>query len=158
MEGPDLRQLTEAQLKTIIPRLQVLARSSPSDKQLLVEHLKQLGETVAVTGDGTNDGPALKAADVGFSMGLSGTEVAREASSIILLDDNFRSIVTAIAWGRCVNDAVAKFLQFQITVNITAVCLTVVTAIYSSSNESVFKAVQLLWLNLIMDTFAALAL
>ncbi|RLL95662.1 hypothetical protein CFD26_104621 [Aspergillus turcosus] len=158
MEGPDLRKLTDEQLNTAIPRLQVLARSSPSDKQLLVEHLKRLGETVAVTGDGTNDGPALKAADVGFSMGLSGTEVAREASSIILLDDNFRSIVTAIAWGRCVNDAVAKFLQFQITVNITAVCLTVVTAIYSSSNESVFKAVQLLWLNLIMDTFAALAL
>ncbi|GAQ05475.1 calcium-transporting ATPase 2 [Aspergillus lentulus] len=158
MEGPDLRMLTEGQLNTTIPRLQVLARSSPSDKQLLVEHLKRLGATVAVTGDGTNDGPALKAADVGFSMGLSGTEVAREASSIILLDDNFRSIVTAIAWGRCVNDAVAKFLQFQITVNITAVCLTVVTAIYSSSNESVFKAVQLLWLNLIMDTFAALAL
>lgn len=95
----------------IIPRLQVLARSSPSDKQLLVNRLKHLGEIVAVTGDGTNDGPALKSADVGFSMGLSGTEVAREASSIILLDDNFRSIVTAIAWGRCVNDAVAKFLQ-----------------------------------------------
>ncbi|KAF7116940.1 hypothetical protein CNMCM5793_005570 [Aspergillus hiratsukae] len=158
MEGPDLRKLTEEQLNTTIPRLQVLARSSPSDKQLLVEHLKRLGEIVAVTGDGTNDGPALKAADVGFSMGLSGTEVAREASSIILLDDNFRSIVTAIAWGRCVNDAVAKFLQFQITVNITAVCLTVVTAIYSNSNQSVFKAVHLLWLNLIMDTFAALAL
>lgn len=89
----------------------MLARSSPSDKQLLVNRLKHLGEIVAVTGDGTNDGPALKSADVGFSMGLSGTEVAREASSIILLDDNFRSIVTAIAWGRCVNDAVAKFLQ-----------------------------------------------
>ncbi|RHZ58396.1 uncharacterized protein CDV56_107216 [Aspergillus thermomutatus] len=159
MEGPDLRKLTEEQLDTIIPRLQVLARSSPSDKQLLVERLKRLGETVAVTGDGTNDGPALKAADVGFLMGLSGTEVAREASSIVLLNDNFRSIVTAISWGWCVNDAVAKFLQtVQLIVNITAVCLTVVTAIYSSSNESVFKAVQLLWLNLIMDTFAALAL
>ncbi|RAL08533.1 putative calcium transporting ATPase (Pmc1) [Aspergillus homomorphus CBS 101889] len=158
LEAPQLRRLSEAELDTVIPRLQVLARSSPSDKQLLVKHLKKLGEIVAVTGDGTNDGPALKSADVGFSMGLSGTEVAREASSIILLDDNFRSIVTAIAWGRCVNDAVAKFLQFQITVNITAVCLTVVTAIYNSSNESVFKAVQLLWLNLIMDTFAALAL
>ncbi|RHZ67304.1 putative calcium transporting ATPase (Pmc1) [Aspergillus thermomutatus] len=158
MEGPDFRKLSEGQLNTTVPRLQVLARSSPSDKQLLVQYLKRLGETVAVTGDETNDGPALKAADVGFSMGLSGTEVAREASSIILLDDNFRSIVTAIAWGRCINDAVAKFLQFQITVNITAVCLTVVTAIYSSSNESVFKAVQLLWLNLIMDTFAAPAL
>ncbi|GLA30692.1 calcium-translocating P-type ATPase [Aspergillus phoenicis ATCC 13157] len=157
-EAPELRKLNNDELDMIIPRLQVLARSSPSDKQLLVNRLKHLGEIVAVTGDGTNDGPALKSADVGFSMGLSGTEVAREASSIILLDDNFKSIVTAIAWGRCVNDAVAKFLQFQLTVNITAVCLTVVTAIYNSSNESVFKAVQLLWLNLIMDTFAALAL
>ncbi|KAL4909591.1 hypothetical protein BDW74DRAFT_146831 [Aspergillus multicolor] len=158
MEGPELRKLTNEELDSVLPRLQVLARSSPSDKELLVRHLKRLGEIVAVTGDGTNDGPALKAADVGFSMGQSGTEVAREASSIILLDDNFRSIVTAMAWGRAVNDAVAKFLQFQITVNITAVVLTVVTAISNSRNESVFRAVQLLWLNLIMDTFAALAL
>ncbi|KAI9368723.1 hypothetical protein BJX61DRAFT_522635 [Aspergillus egyptiacus] len=158
MEGPELRKLQDDELDRVIPRLQVLARSSPNDKELLVKRLKRLGEIVAVTGDGTNDGPALKSADVGFSMGLSGTEVAREASSIILLDDNFKSIVTAIAWGRAVNDAVARFLQFQITVNITAVLLTVVTAIYNSHNESVFKAVQLLWLNLIMDTFAALAL
>ncbi|KAE8371309.1 hypothetical protein BDV26DRAFT_302840 [Aspergillus bertholletiae] len=158
MEGPEFRRLTETEIDCIIPRLQVLARSSPDDKRMLVKHLKRLGETVAVTGDGTNDGPALMSADVGFSMGMSGTELAREASSIILLDDNFKSIVTAMAWGRSVNDAVSKFLQFQITVNITAVCLTVVTAIYSSSNESVLKAVQLLWVNLIMDTFAALAL
>ncbi|KAE8353037.1 hypothetical protein BDV28DRAFT_165221 [Aspergillus coremiiformis] len=158
MEGPEFRKLTEQEMDVIIPRLQVLARSSPDDKRILVQHLKRLGETVAVTGDGTNDGPALTSADVGFSMGISGTELAREASSIILLDDNFKSIVTAMAWGRAVNDAVSKFLQFQITVNITAVCLTVVTAIYSNSNESVLKAVQLLWVNLIMDTFAALAL
>ncbi|PYI00549.1 calcium transporting ATPase [Aspergillus sclerotiicarbonarius CBS 121057] len=158
MEGPEFRKLRDEEIDAVIPHLQVLARSSPDDKRLLVQHLKRLGEIVAVTGDGTNDGPALKTADVGFSMGISGTEVAREASSIILLDDNFKSIVTAIAWGRSVNDAVAKFLQFQITVNITAVCLTVITAIYNSSNESVFKAIQLLWLNLIMDTFAALAL
>lgn len=111
MEGPELRKLDDNQLDLVIPRLQVLARSSPSDKELLVRHIKRLGEIVAVTGDGTNDGPALKAADVGFSMGISGTEVAREASSIILLDDNFTSIVTAISWGRAVNDAVAKFLQ-----------------------------------------------
>ncbi|KAJ5137309.1 hypothetical protein N7526_003542 [Penicillium atrosanguineum] len=158
MEGPKFRQLSDEEMDIVIPRLQVLARSSPEDKRILVERLKALGETVAVTGDGTNDGPALRTADVGFSMGIAGTEVAKEASSIILLDDNFRSIVTAISWGRAVNDAVAKFLQFQITVNITAVTLTFVSSVYSSSNSSVLNAVQLLWVNLIMDTFAALAL
>ncbi|KAI2792747.1 Calcium-transporting ATPase 2 [Penicillium oxalicum] len=158
MEGPKFRQLSDEEMDDVVPRLQVLARSSPEDKRILVQRLKALGETVAVTGDGTNDGPALRTADVGFSMGIAGTEVAKEASSIILLDDNFRSIVTAISWGRAVNDAVAKFLQFQITVNITAVALTFVSAVYSSSNSSVLNAVQLLWVNLIMDTFAALAL
>ena len=111
MEGPSFRQLSDKELDEVIPKLQVLARSSPEDKRILVARLKHLDETVAVTGDGTNDGPALKTADVGFSMGIAGTEVAKEASSIILLDDNFKSIVTAIAWGRAVNDAVAKFLQ-----------------------------------------------
>ncbi|KAJ5163615.1 ATPase P-type K/Mg/Cd/Cu/Zn/Na/Ca/Na/H-transporter [Penicillium coprophilum] len=158
MEGPKFRQLTNAEMDEVVPRLQVLARSSPEDKRILVERLKALGETVAVTGDGTNDGPALRTADVGFSMGIAGTEVAKEASSIILLDDNFKSIITAIAWGRAVNDAVAKFLQFQVTVNITAVVLTFVSSVYSSENASVLTAVQLLWVNLIMDTFAALAL
>ncbi|KAJ5384499.1 hypothetical protein N7517_002410 [Penicillium concentricum] len=158
MEGPKFRQLTNAEMDEVIPRLQVLARSSPDDKRILVERLKALGETVAVTGDGTNDGPALRTADVGFSMGIAGTEVAKEASSIILLDDNFKSIITAISWGRAVNDAVAKFLQFQVTVNITAVVLTFVSSVYSSDNTSVLSAVQLLWVNLIMDTFAALAL
>lgn len=111
MEGPVFRKLGSKQLMQIIPRLQVLARSSPDDKKLLVSQLKKLGETVAVTGDGTNDAPALKTADVGFSMGIAGTEVAKEASDIILMDDNFASIVRAIAWGRAVNDAVKKFLQ-----------------------------------------------
>lgn len=111
MEGPVFRKLGSKQLMQIIPRLQVLARSSPDDKKLLVGQLKKLGETVAVTGDGTNDAPALKTADVGFSMGIAGTEVAKEASDIILMDDNFASIVRAIAWGRAVNDAVKKFLQ-----------------------------------------------
>ncbi|RKL20224.1 Calcium-transporting ATPase 2 [Fusarium oxysporum] len=136
MEGPDFRKLSEEELDKIIPRLQVLARSSPDDKRILVTRLKVLGETVAVTGDGTNDAPALKAADIGFSMGISGTEVAKEASEIILMDDNFASIITALKWGRAVNDAVQKFLQM----------------------EPILKAVQLLWINLIMDTMAALAL
>lgn len=158
IEGPKFRQLSNRQMRQIIPRLQVLARSSPDDKKILVTQLRKLGETVAVTGDGTNDAQALKTADVGFSMGITGTEVAKEASDIILMDDNFASIVKAMAWGRTVNDAVKKFLQFQITVNITAVLLTFISAVASGDEESVLTAVQLLWVNLIMDTFAALAL
>ena len=158
MEGPKFRQLPDEEMDRILPRLDVLARSSPDDKRILVARLKHLGETVAVTGDGTNDGPALKLADVGFSMGIAGTEVAKEASAIILMDDNFSSIVKAIMWGRSVNDAVAKFLQFQLTVNITAVVLAFVSAVSSPDMHSVLSAVQLLWVNLIMDTFAALAL
>jgi Ca2+-transporting ATPase len=114
MEGPVFRKMDEAEMTKVIPHLQVLARSSPEDKRILVKMLKQLGETVAVTGDGTNDAPALKMSDVGFSMGIAGTEVAKEASSIILMDDNFASIVKALMWGRSVNDAVAKFLQVLI--------------------------------------------
>ncbi|KAH6678620.1 hypothetical protein B0J14DRAFT_327021 [Halenospora varia] len=158
MEGPAFRKLSKTQMDQIIPRLQVLARSSPEDKRILVKRLKELGETVAVTGDGTNDAPALKTADVGFSMGIAGTEVAKEASAIILMDDNFNSIVKAMMWGRAVNDAVKKFLQFQVTVNITAVLLTFISAVSSDNETSVLTAVQLLWVNLIMDTMAALAL
>ncbi|KAI8376542.1 PMCA-type calcium-translocating P-type ATPase [Radiomyces spectabilis] len=158
MEGPVFRNLPPSEMDAILPRLQVLARSSPEDKQILVGRLKELGDIVAVTGDGTNDGPALKLADVGFSMGIAGTEVAKEASSIILMDDNFSSIVKAIMWGRCVNDAVKKFLEFQLTVNVTAVILTFISAVASSNQKSVLTAVQLLWVNLIMDTLAALAL
>ncbi|KYK55061.1 ATPase, P-type, calcium-transporting, PMCA-type [Drechmeria coniospora] len=158
MEGPDFRNMSKLQQEEIIPRLHVLARSSPEDKRILVKRLKDKGETVAVTGDGTNDAPALKMADVGFSMGIAGTEVAKEASAIILMDDNFSSIVKALKWGRAVNDAVKRFLQFQLTVNVTAVVLTFVTAVSSDKEQSVLTAVQLLWVNLIMDTLAALAL
>lgn len=158
MEGPVFRKLSNQDRLEIVPRLQVLARSSPEDKKVLVETLKTIGEIVGVTGDGTNDGPALKTANVGFSMGIAGTEVAKEASDIILMDDNFASIVKAIMWGRCVNDAVRKFLQFQISTNVTAVVITFVTAVSSVHEESVLSAVQLLWINIIMDTFAALAL
>ncbi|KAF9436332.1 hypothetical protein BGZ76_004259 [Entomortierella beljakovae] len=158
MEGPQFRALSEEEMDAVVPRLQVLARSSPEDKKILVGRLKALGEIVAVTGDGTNDGPALKMSDVGFSMGIAGTEVAKEASSIILMDDNFSSIVKAILWGRSVNDAVKKFLQFQLTVNVTAVILTFITAVIDPDRKPVMSAVQLLWVNLIMDTLAALAL
>ncbi|KAJ3072704.1 hypothetical protein HDU98_003076 [Podochytrium sp. JEL0797] len=164
MDGPTFRKLSPEMMDVVIPQLKVLARSSPLDKQILVNNLKRLGETVAVTGDGTNDAPALKSADVGFSMGIAGTEMAKEASDIILLDDNFASLSKAIIWGRSVYDSVRKFLQFQLTVNIVAVVLTVVssfmTAVFSETKTplSALTAVQLLWVNLIMDTFAALAL
>tara|TARA_R110002003_G_scaffold589_16_gene20712 strand:- start:8860 stop:10014 length:1155 start_codon:yes stop_codon:yes gene_type:complete len=125
MEGPDFRRLSEEEMDKVLPKLQVLARSSPEDKRILVTRLKALGEIVAVTGDGTNDAPALKAANIGFSMGISGTEVAKEASAIILMDDNFASIITALMWGRAVNDAVQKFLQ---------VCCTLLT-IYTTKRH-----------------------
>lgn len=111
IEGPDFRKLSVSEMHDLLPRLQVLARSSPEDKKLLVKRFKEVGETVAVTGDGTNDGPALRTADVGFSMGISGTDVAKQASSIVLMDDNFSSILGAIKWGRSINDAIKKFLH-----------------------------------------------
>ncbi len=112
-------------LDKVWPKLRVLARSSPQDKYILVNgivesKLSENQEVVAVTGDGTNDGPALKRADVGFAMGIQGTDVAKEASDIILTDDNFSSIVKAMMWGRNVYDSIAKFLQFQLTVNFIA--------------------------------------
>lgn len=158
MDGARFRTLDDATLEEIIPRLQVLARSSPLDKQILVRKLRQMGEIVAVTGDGSNDGPALRSANVGFAMGIAGTEVAKEASSIVLLDDNFASIVKAVEWGRCVNDSVRKFLQFQLTVNVSAVLIAFITAVIDPTSKSALNTVQLLWINLIMDTFAALAL
>ncbi|KAK7414840.1 plasma membrane calcium [Neonectria punicea] len=158
MDGSDFRKLGDKDRAAIVKDLRILARSSPEDKRILVKTLQSLGEIVAVTGDGTNDAPALKAADVGFSMGISGTEVAKEASDIILMDDNFSSIVKALGWGRAINDSVKKFLQFQLTVNITAVMITFISAVSDDEETSVLNAVQLLWVNLIMDTFAALAL
>lgn len=158
MEGPQFRKLSIQKRREIVPQLKVLARSSPEDKRILVDTLRKAGEVVAVTGDGTNDAPALKLADVGFSMGIAGTEVAREASDIILMTDDFTDIVQAIKWGRTVSTSIKKFIQFQLTVNITACVLTFVSAVASSENKSVLTAVQLLWVNLIMDTLAALAL
>lgn len=156
MEGKEFRQLSEEEMAKVVPKLQVLARSSPSDKYILVSYLRKLGEVVAVTGDGTNDAPALKESDVGFSMGISGTDVAKEASDIVLLDDNFTSIVAAVMWGRNVYDSIRKFLQFQLTVNLVALLIAFVSAV--TTGESVLTPVQLLWVNLIMDTMGALAL
>uniref|UniRef100_A0A8C8DTU0 Calcium-transporting ATPase n=1 Tax=Oryzias sinensis TaxID=183150 RepID=A0A8C8DTU0_9TELE len=154
-------EIEQERIDKIWPKLRVLARSSPTDKHTLVKGIidstvAEQRQVVAVTGDGTNDGPALKKADVGFAMGIAGTDVAKEASDIILTDDNFSSIVKAVMWGRNVYDSISKFLQFQLTVNVVAVIVAFTGACITQ--DSPLKAVQMLWVNLIMDTFASLAL
>ncbi|KAM6946781.1 plasma membrane calcium-transporting ATPase 2 isoform 6-T6 [Lycodopsis pacificus] len=154
-------EVEQERIDKVWPKLRVLARSSPTDKHTLVKGIIDSTTTdqrqvVAVTGDGTNDGPALKKADVGFAMGIAGTDVAKEASDIILTDDNFSSIVKAVMWGRNVYDSISKFLQFQLTVNVVAVIVAFTGACITQ--DSPLKAVQMLWVNLIMDTFASLAL
>eukprot|EP00005_Dracoamoeba_jomungandri_P005509 CAMPEP_0174260700 /NCGR_PEP_ID=MMETSP0439-20130205/10309_1 /TAXON_ID=0 /ORGANISM="Stereomyxa ramosa, Strain Chinc5" /LENGTH=977 /DNA_ID=CAMNT_0015345003 /DNA_START=56 /DNA_END=2989 /DNA_ORIENTATION=+ len=159
IEGPDFRNMDPVERDKIVNKIQIMARSSPTDKHLLVSRLKDVyGHVVAVTGDGTNDAPALTEAHVGFAMGIAGTEVAKEASDIILMDDNFSSIVKAVMWGRNVYDSIRKFIQFQLTVNVVAVVVAFVGAVSNEHGESPLKPVQLLWVNLIMDTMAALAL
>uniref|UniRef100_A0A8C2F3T3 Calcium-transporting ATPase n=1 Tax=Cyprinus carpio TaxID=7962 RepID=A0A8C2F3T3_CYPCA len=154
-------EIEQERIDKIWPKLRVLARSSPTDKHTLVKGIidsttAEQRQVVAVTGDGTNDGPALKKADVGFAMGIAGTDVAKEASDIILTDDNFSSIVKAVMWGRNVYDSISKFLQFQLTVNVVAVIVAFTGACITQ--DSPLKAVQMLWVNLIMDTLASLAL
>ncbi|KAI1710590.1 e1-E2 ATPase domain-containing protein [Ditylenchus destructor] len=161
IRDPETGKVSQTKLDEIWPRLRVLARAQPADKFTLVKGIidsknTKEREIVAVTGDGTNDGPALKKADVGFAMGIAGTDVAKEASDIILTDDNFTSIVKAVMWGRNVYDSISKFLQFQLTVNVVAVLTAFIGACVIA--DSPLKAVHMLWINLIMDTLASLAL
>nr|XP_025611233.1 calcium-transporting ATPase 9, plasma membrane-type isoform X1 [Arachis hypogaea]XP_025670963.1 calcium-transporting ATPase 9, plasma membrane-type-like isoform X1 [Arachis hypogaea] len=156
IEGKTFRELSEIEREQVAKKITVMGRSSPNDKLLLVQALRKLGEVVAVTGDGTNDAPALHEADIGLSMGIQGTEVAKESSDIIILDDNFASVVKVVRWGRSVYANIQKFIQFQLTVNVAALVINVVAAV--SAGEVPLNAVQLLWVNLIMDTLGALAL
>ncbi|XP_054781751.1 calcium-transporting ATPase 9, plasma membrane-type-like isoform X2 [Prosopis cineraria] len=156
IEGKRFRSLSENDREHVAKQITVMGRSSPNDKLLLVQALRKGGEVVAVTGDGTNDAPALHEADIGLSMGIQGTEVAKESSDIIILDDNFASVVKVVRWGRSVYANIQKFIQFQLTVNVAALVINVVAAI--SSGDVPLNAVQLLWVNLIMDTLGALAL
>ena len=142
--------------KHTVKELKVIARASPEDKFILVFGLKELGNIVAVTGDGTNDAPALRQAHVGFAMGIRGTDIAKDAADVVLLDDSFSSIVTACKYGRNVYDCIRKFVQFQLTTNIVAVFMTFLGGIILK--DSPLNAIQMLWVNLIMDSFASLAL
>lgn len=155
--GPEFCNLSPEQMRDVIPKIQVMARSSPTDKHILVTNLRKMfGEVVAVTGDGTNDAPALHEADIGLAMGIAGTEVAKENADVIIMDDNFSTIVNVARWGRSVYINIQKFVQFQLTVNIVALVLNFFSACISGSAP--LTAVQLLWVNMIMDTLGALAL
>ncbi|RLN09743.1 calcium-transporting ATPase 8, plasma membrane-type-like [Panicum miliaceum] len=156
IEGRVFRAYNDTEREDVAEKISVMARSSPNDKLLLVKALKRRGHVVAVTGDGTNDAPALHEADIGLAMGIQGTEVAKESSDIIILDDNFSSVVKVVRWGRSVYANIQKFIQFQLTVNVAALVINVVAAV--SSGNVPLNAVQLLWVNLIMDTLGALAL
>eukprot|EP00257_Ricinus_communis_P022833 XP_015582680.1 calcium-transporting ATPase 4, plasma membrane-type [Ricinus communis] len=157
IEAPEFRSKTPAEMREIIPRIQVMARSLPLDKHTLVTNLRNMfGQVVAVTGDGTNDAPALHEANIGLAMGIAGTEVARENADVIIMDDNFTTIVNVAKWGRAVYINIQKFVQFQLTVNVVALVINFVSACISGSAP--LTAVQLLWVNMIMDTLGALAL
>ncbi len=145
-----------AALRKRLTSFRVLARARPLDKYKMVELLQEEGEVVAVTGDGTNDAPALKKADVGLAMGIAGTEVAKEASKIVLLDDAFSTIVKAVHWGRSLYENIQRFIQFQLTINVSALTIAFLGPFLGVKPP--FTVLQLLWINVIMDTFASIAL
>ena len=153
--GTEFAALNDSEALQMVDSLKVMSRARPSDKQRLVALLQQRGEVVAVTGDGTNDAPALNRAHVGLSLG-SGTSVAKEASDITLIDDSFRSIVQAVMWGRSLYKNIQRFIFFQLIVNVTALLLVLCGAFVGT--ELPLTITQILWVNLIMDTFAAMAL
>ncbi len=157
LEGTDFAEIVKStkEFNRIYRNLDVLARSRPQDKLNLVAELKKNGNVVAVTGSQISDAPSLKKADVGFAMGISGTELVRETSDIILLDDSFSSIVKAVLWGRNIFDTIRNYLQFQLTVNLVIVGITLISA--AITKQEVFAPVQMLWINLIINTFASLA-
>lgn len=150
----ELKELDDEKLKKIIPNLRIVARSLPSDKSRLVKVAQSMGYVTGMTGDGINDAPALKKADVGFSMG-NGTSVAKEASDIIILDNNFLSITKAILFGRTIFKSIRKFIIFQLTVNICALTISIIGPFINI--ESPITVVQMLWINMVMDTLAGLA-
>lgn len=156
VEAKDLEEYDDEQLAEILPKIAVIARSTPVIKMRVVKALKSKGNVVAVTGDGINDAPAIKNADVGISMGISGTEVSKQASDIVLLDDSFSTIVKAVQWGRGIYENFQRFIQFQLTVNLSSVVVVLTSILCGFATP--FSALQLLWINIIMDGPPALTL
>ena len=162
VEASYLDSLSDEEFADLLPRIRVIARSTPLLKMRVVRELKAKGNVVAVTGDGINDAPALKNADVGIAMGISGTEVSKEAAEIVLLNDSFSTIVTSVKWGRGIYENFKRFIQFQLTVNVASVLTvflcTILEMVFGPEFESPFSALDLLWINIIMDGPPALTL
>ncbi len=156
VEARELESLEDEVFKEVIPHVRVIARSTPLIKMRVVNTLKKMGNVVAVTGDGINDAPALKHADIGIAMGISGTEVSKEASDMILLDDSFSAIIKAVEWGRGLYENFQRFIQFQLTVNVASVIVVLGTLLLGY--KAPFTPLQLLWINIIMDGPPALTL
>lgn len=154
MTSPELNAMSDDEVKKVLPKIRVIARALPTDKSRLVRIAQELNLVVGMTGDGVNDSPALKKADVGFAMG-DGTEVAKEASEIVILDNNFSSIGKAILYGRTIFNSIRKFIIFQLTINVGAVLISFVCPLLGLENP--LSITQILWVNLVMDTLAALA-
>ena len=161
VEAGYLEKLSDAEFSAILPSVRVIARSTPVLKMRVVKELQAQGNVVAVTGDGINDAPALKNADVGIAMGISGTEVSKEAADIVLLNDSFSTIVNSVKWGRGIYENFKRFIRFQLTVNaasVLLVCLCVIAGLFDSRFHTPFTALDLLWINVIMDGPPALTL
>jgi len=156
LTSQEFNEQCDEKLKESMPRLRVLARAKPLDKFRIVKLLQEQNHVVAMTGDGTNDAPSLKQADVGLAMGINGTEVAKEASKIVLLDDAFSTIVKAVHWGRSLYENIQRFIQFQLTINVSALTIAFLGPFFNIRPP--FTVLQLLWINVIMDTFASIAL
>jgi len=160
LSGEDTRKMTDAEFENAIMKCDVFARSTPADKIRIVEILQKNGEVVAMTGDGVNDAPALKQAEIGVAMGITGTEVSKEASNMILTDDNFASIVSAIEEGRVIYSNIRKFTIYLVSCNIGEILIILVAMIFSKYFGGFIPllAIHLLWINLMTDSFPAFAL
>ncbi|AGE55605.1 calcium-transporting ATPase, plasma membrane-type [Acanthocystis turfacea Chlorella virus MN0810.1] len=156
IEGKDFRAMTHDEKVEVAPKLRVLARSSPEDKYELVKLMKGLGHVVASSGDGANDAPALKAADVGCAMGIAGTDLAKEVSDIVILNDDFYSIVNGVRWGRTIMQNIRSFVMFQVVINIVALLVVPVAIFYNGTTP--INVIMLIYVNLAMDTFAAVGI
>lgn len=154
LTSDELQTISDEKLKEMLPHIRVVARALPSDKSRFVKIAQELNLVVGMTGDGVNDSPALKKADVGFAMG-GGTEVAKEASDVVIMDDNFSSIDKAILYGRTIFNSIRKFIIFQLTINVAAVLVSFASPLLGMENP--LSITQILWINLVMDTLAALA-